>query len=161
MWAYLSMRGLQVMAMHSWPLSCTGSMMTGSLVRQILNTWYCFLNNFDDFRGATYWLLWAGWGTFGWEFGPCSLRYSQPLWSQRSCKFWVDLCFCTLTLTTYRLLPSMQTMLRTMTPWLNTWRHYCSKILLSLCQDVVHASYGSFGGIGGTSTPGWWTQFVT
>jgi len=36
--------------------------------------------------------------------------------------------FCTLTLTTHRFLPSMQTM----TPWSNTWRHFCSGILFSL-----------------------------
>ena len=48
----------------------------------ILDT--CLLNNFNNFRGATYRLLWAGWGTFGWEFGPCCLWYSQPLWSQGS-----------------------------------------------------------------------------
>jgi len=46
----------------------------------ILDT--CLLDNFDNFRGATCQLPWAGQGTFRWEFGPCHIWYSQPLWSQ-------------------------------------------------------------------------------
>ena len=49
---------------------------------------------------------------------------------------WVVPGFCTLSLTTRRLLPSMQTMPRTTTPWLNTWRHCCRGILLSLVHRM-------------------------
>jgi hypothetical protein len=35
---HLSMHGLQAMVMHSWQLSCTGSMTTGSLVRNFPDT---------------------------------------------------------------------------------------------------------------------------
>jgi hypothetical protein len=44
--------------------------------------------------------------------------------------------FCTPTLITHRLLPSMRTMPRTTTPWLNTWRRCCSKIWLNLIPQM-------------------------
>ena len=52
-----------------------------ALDQQWLEAWYAIflhlytrlLNNFNSFRGATYWLPWAGWGTFRWEFGPCGV----------------------------------------------------------------------------------------
>ena len=101
MWAYRWTLGLQVMATRSWPLSCTGSTMTGSSVCHLIMIYDSRLLRIS--RGTTYWLSRAAWGSFWRKFGPCSLRHSYCLWSQGSRKSLYCFWFHTPILTTNRL----------------------------------------------------------